>query len=423
MSTAFLIVSVIGLLFTLNAFRPVRAEMLSVFSFFAGWLTSELPVHHFTWQAVATVVFVAGGALHDWPGWVGLGLTLLSWCGLIVLVVQASRAGGVVERALRASLGDDYRAHLAPGLCEDDTPVVRWQRLVLPFRRHDDAVERIAGIDYGGRGRRSQHLDIYRGREPRNGCPVFLYIHGGAWVMGDKREQGLPLMLELAAHGWVCVTANYALSPKATFPEHLVDVKRAIAWVKAHVADYGGDPRFIVISGGSAGGHLSSLAALTPNRPEYQPGFERVDTHVQGCVPFYGVYDFTNRDGIRGHGMRRFLERRVMKSKLATAREDWEAASPMDQVHGDVPPFFVVHGANDTLVPVAEARRFVALLRAESRAPVAYAELPGAQHAFEIFRSVRTMHMVRATERWLAWNYGRWLAGAGARPDQGMVRA
>jgi acetyl esterase/lipase len=102
----------------------------------------------------------------------------------------------------------------------------------------------------------------------------------------------------------------------------------------------------------------------------------------------------------------------VMKSKLATARQAWEAASPMDQVNRGAPPFFVVHGANDTLVPVAEARSFATLLRAASDAPVVYAELPGAQHAFEIFRSVRTLHVVRGTERWLAWAFG---TRAGAR--------
>jgi dipeptidyl aminopeptidase/acylaminoacyl peptidase len=108
-----------------------------------------------------------------------------------------------------------------------------------------------------------------------------------------------------------------------------------------------------------------------------------------------------------------------MKSKLATARPAWEAASPMDQVNQGAPPFLVVHGANDTLVPVAEARAFVKLLRASSSAPVVYAELPGAQHAFEIFRSVRTLHVVRAAERWLAWAYG---TRAGA-PEQRVIRA
>jgi acetyl esterase/lipase len=420
MPVAFLIVSAIGLLFTVNAFRPLRVEVLSLPAFFAGWLTSELPVHHLVWQMVATGLFIAGGALDDWLGLVGLGLTVVSWCGLVVLVVQASRAGAVVEAALRETLGDDYRAEMAPELCDDDDPVLRWQRLVLPIRTRDPEVEKVRDIDYAGQGRRSQRLDVYRNRSHPDGCPVFLYIHGGGWVIGDKREQGIPLMLQLASRGWVCVTANYALSPKATFPDHLVDVKRALAWVKEHIVEYGGDPGYVVISGGSAGGHLASLAALTPNRAEYQPGFEAADTTVQACVPFYGVYDFTNRDGIRGRGMGKFLERTVMKSKLATARDAWERASPMDEVNQGAPPFLVVHGANDTLVPVAEARRFVQLLRAASDAPVVYAELPGAQHAFEIFRSVRTLHVVRATERWLAWAYG---TRAGESPARRVMRA
>jgi len=88
-----------------------------------------------------------------------------------------------------------------------------------------------------------------------------------------------------------------------------------------------------------------------------------------------------------------------MKSKLATAREAWERASPMDQVNQGAPPFLVVHGANDTLVPVAEARSFVRLLRAASDAPVVYAELPGAQHAFEIFPSLRTVAVLDGVER------------------------
>src|SRR5437870_4241199 len=419
MSTAFLIVSVIGLLFTINAFRPLRVEVLALPAFFAGWLTSELPVHHLVWQMVATALFIAGGALDDWPGLVGLGLTVVSWCGLALLVVQASRAGAVVEAALQETLGEDYRAEMAPKLSDDDDPVLRWQRLVLPIRTRDPEVEKVRDIDYGGQGRRSQRLDVYRNRALPTGCPVFLYIHGGGWVIGDKREQGIPLMLQLASRGWVCVTANYALSPNATVPDHLVDVKRARPWVEDHIAEYAGDPAYVVSSGGAACGHLASLAALTPNRAEYQPGFESVDTTVQACVPFYGVYDFTNRDGIRGRGMRKFLERSVMKSKLATAHEAWERASPMDQVNQGAPPFLVVHGANDTLVPVAEARTFVRLLRASSSAPVVYAELPGAQHAFEIFRSVRTLHVVRATERWLAWAYG---TRAGA-PEQRVIRA
>ncbi|MBL7660064.1 alpha/beta hydrolase, partial [Escherichia coli] len=93
--------------------------------------------------------------------------------------------------------------------------------------------------------------------------------------------------------GWICVAINYRHSPRNTWPDHILDVKRALAWVKAHISEYGGDPDFIAITGGSAGGHLSSLAALTPNDPRFQPGFEEADTRVQAAVPFYGVYDFT----------------------------------------------------------------------------------------------------------------------------------
>ena len=73
-------------------------------------------------------------------------------------------------------------------------------------------------------------------------------------------------------------------------------MKRALAWVKDNIADHGGDPDWVAITGGSAGGHLCSLAALTPNDPQFQPGFEDADTSVTAAVPFYGVYDWTNRD-------------------------------------------------------------------------------------------------------------------------------
>jgi hypothetical protein len=146
---------------------------------------------------------------------------------------------------------------------------------------------------------------------------------------------------------------------------------------------------------------FSSLAALTANEPEFQPGFEEVDTSVVAAVPIYGVYDWTNRDGTGRADMEGLLARLVLKSKLRDDRELWHNASTMSWVGPDAPPFFVIHGANDTLVPVEQARAFVAMLRAESKNPVAYAELPGAQHAFELFDSPRTLQTVPAIHRFL----------------------
>ena len=133
-------------------------------------------------------------------------------------------------------------------------------------------------------------------------------IHGGAWVIGDKSQQALPLMLHLAADGWVCVTTNYRLSPTCHRPDHLVDCKRALAWIREHIAEYGGDPDFVVVTGGSAGGHLAALVALTANDPQFQPGFEAADTSVIGCVPFYGVYDFVDVFAQPGASGRRRLD-------------------------------------------------------------------------------------------------------------------
>ena len=97
---------------------------------------------------------------------------------------------------------------------------------------------------------------------------MLLQVHGGAWILGNKEQQGIPLMQHLAAKGWVCVAINYRLAPRDPWPAQVVDVKRAIAWIREHIAAYGGDPDYIAITGGSAGGHLTALAALTPNDPD-----------------------------------------------------------------------------------------------------------------------------------------------------------
>ncbi len=215
-------------------------------------------------------------------------------------------------------------------------------------------------------------------------------------------------MSHLAELGWICVAVNYRHSPRNTWPDHIVDVKRALAWVKTHIAEYGGDPPdFIAITGGSAGGHLSSLAALTPNDPRYQPGFEDVDTGVQAAVPFYGVYDFTRFEDAMHPSMPELLEQMVIKQPhKKTSFETYVDASPVNHVAADAPPpFFVLHGTNDSLVPVEQARAFVAKLRDVSTQPVVYAELPFAQHAFDMLGSARAAHTAVAAEQFLAEIY------------------
>jgi acetyl esterase/lipase len=226
-------------------------------------------------------------------------------------------------------------------------------------------------------------------------------------MVGSKRQQAYPLMSHLAELGWVCVAINYRLSPRSTWPDHIVDVKRALAWTKEHIAEYGGDPDWIAITGGSAGGHLSALAALTANDPQFQPGFEDADTSVRAAVPFYGLYDFTRTDSAIHPLMAPTLAKYVFKLKRADITAAFRAASPITYASASAPPFFVLHGTNDSLIPVEQARGFTARLREVSRQPVVYAELPFAQHAFDIFGSARATHAAFAVEQFLAEIYER----------------
>ena len=248
---------------------------------------------------------------------------------------------------------------------------------------------------------------------------MLFQIHGGAWVIGDKSQQALPLMPHLAAEGWVCVATNYRLSPRATLPGAPRRLQARAALGPEHIAEYGGDPDFIVVTGGSAGGHLAAMVALTANDPEYQPGFEDADTSVSGAVPFYGVYDMTETFRYSGANPRgsRWMEQRVLGRTFDDDPDFFRRSSPMYHAHADAPPCFVIHGAKDNLVPVDQARRFVAALRAVSHDPVAYAEIPGASHAFDIFHSARTGDLVNAVDRFLAWLYSAYQARTGQEPD------
>jgi len=293
----------------------------------------------------------------------------------------------------------------------------RWWRVAraAPFRSR--LIELTRDVDYWGDGMSRHCLDIYRScPAPPAAAPVMVYIHGGAWEIGEKREQGKPMMFELVARGWVCVAINYRLSPKATWPDHIVDAKRAVAWVKEHIEEYGGDSSFVAVSGGSAGGHLCALLALSAGDSTFQPGFEQADTSVQACVPFYGVMDLTSSaEASRfGTGLMQMLEKTVMKAKESEHPDVFRDASPTFRVNSDAPPFFVLHGANDTLVPVETARLFVERLRAVSQSPVAYAELPLTQHAFDVLASLRCRATTSAV--------GDFLDGARAAADR-AVRA
>ncbi len=351
-----------------------------------GWLFTEFPPHVLTGHALSRVS-------HPSIGRVGS-----TWA--------AQRADQALTAALEESFGPDFREQVCHPACVQSACAPR-----SPLLRRPGPHRRYAGqtsdISYGPGGR-DNLLDIWRRHDLAPGCraPVLIQVPGGAWAVNGKRGQAYTLMSRMVKLGWICVSIDYSKSPRRAFPAHLIDVKRAIAWVRENIADYGGDPDFIAITGGSAGGHLASLAALTPNDPTFQPGFEDADTTVQAVAPYYGVYDFTDFENMH-ELMLPFLEHFVLKTRYADEPERFKAASPISYVHSEAPPFFVLHGEKDELVPSGQARAFCAALRAAGAPTVAHAELANAHHAFDITPTVRSRLAADAVADFLGVVYGR----------------
>lgn len=388
---------------TVTAIRPLGGAAASVPSFFIGWLASELAPQLLAVTALDTAAeLTVRRSRPGSPSRAGLAFAAVTAAGLTYLAVNANRSAVHVESTLRDGLGEDYLKELEEPPSTEDLRT-RVLELARPFKTARPGVEVIRDVNYTVGGKRAR-LDIYRAKDTDlSGAPVLVQVHGGGWTIGTKEREGQLLMNRMAERGWICVAMNYRLAPKHPFPAQIIDVKRAIAWTHENIASYGGDPDYLVVTGGSAGGHLAALAALTPGEPEYQPGFEGAETSVAGCVPFYGIYDLAGLTGDKHAVTMRdtFLAPHVFKKDPVADLADFVKASPLTHVSSDAPDFFILHGANDSLVDVRQARAFVAKLKEQSDATVTYAEFPGAQHAFETFGSIRSHHVIRAVERWL----------------------
>ena len=396
---------------TANALRPLSGRYTSMPAFIAGWLASELAPQLLAASLLDTAAEMTVRRRAR-PSRSGLALAAATTAGLGYLIVNATRAASHVESTLRDGLGDDYLDALEDAPSADDLKL-SLRDVARPFDLTHPDVEVIRDINYTVGGRRAR-LDIYRPRDVAlEDAPVLVQVHGGGWTIGSKDNQGLLLMNRMARRGWVCVAMNYRLAPKHPFPAQIIDVKRAIAWTRQNIASYGGDPSYLVITGGSAGGHLAALAALAPDEAAYQPGFEDADTSVAGCVPFYGIYDLAGLTGEKAALSMRdyFLGPRVFRKDPAIHLDEFVRASPLTHVSPAAPDFFVLHGENDSLVDVRQARTFVDRLKSESQATVTYAEFPGTQHAFETFGSIRSHHVIRAVERWLLHHRASFLRG------------
>jgi acetyl esterase/lipase len=360
-----------------------------------GWFIAGFPAFHFpgTLLAVGLIVTTCA-ALGGVLGQIAVPAFLLgaiaAWA-LAVVKLRSHAIGSSLERALTETLGPHFRDGISRHAGE---PVS-----LNPLHLRRSGIRCRSDLAYGDAGVRNL-LDIYEPlpRTDRSAAPVLMWIHGGAWVIGHKAQQGLPLMYAMARRGWLVASVNYRLGPGSRFPEALVDIKRAIAWLRLHAAEHGGDPDFVIAAGGSAGAHLAALAAMTANQREYQPEFEQVDTTLTGCIPLYGRFDFIDRSNVLRHKqvIIDFLSAKVMPRPYEDDPAMWDLASPIALVSARTPPMFIAHGTHDSLIPIAEAAAFVAALRKVSQAPVVFASLKGAQHAWDLFNTPWTRGTIEA---------------------------
>jgi acetyl esterase/lipase len=331
-----------------------------------GMLVSEFAPWYFVGRALVAALLIALGALELAVGRAGLALFALSELGLLVLM----RRSWISARNLgyKPRPGDLFNV---------------W--LTLPA-----GVEVDEGVPYAD----GLTLDVYR-KPGLEGAPALIYLHPGSWMRGGPGRQARPLLYGLAEAGWVVLDIQYPLSPRATFPDHLVGVKTAIVWVKTVGRRYGVDPHRVAVAGGSSGAHLASLAALTSNMPELSASVTGADSSVIACAAHYGIYDLLVRNATRYDWP--FVSRHVMKAKPDESPDLYRLASPIDLAHPDSPPFLVVHGELDSVVLAAESTHFVEALESAG-VETEYVEVKGGQHGFDAFPTLRA----RAIGRYVA---------------------
>ena len=360
----------VATVWTVNSLRrPVPPHRRLPPLWLPGMIVSELAPVFFVLRLLVAWAFLSLGAADDPVGQAGVALLVVSELGLIVLMVRTVRSAQATGHS--------------PSILS----------LFKVFERRPAEVRHEPEVHYWN----GLTLDVYA-KEGLSMAPALIYVHPGSWMRGRPGKQARAMFYRLAAEGWVILDIRYPLSPAATFPDHLIGVKRAIAWARKGGSEYGIDPDQVLISGGSSGAHLAALAALTWDDLRLQPGFEDADTSVAACVAFYGIYDLLVRNPTRYDWP--FVAQHVMKARVDERPDLYRLGSPLDQVRPDAPPFLVIHGEFDSIVLPSESEHFVAALRAEG-VSAEYFEVHGAQHGFDAIASLRTRAVANLCVEWL----------------------
>ncbi|ORZ12013.1 Alpha/Beta hydrolase protein [Absidia repens] len=278
----------------------------------------------------------------------------------------------------------------------------------ITYATHEELMEAIQPTDDLNEQKRLQ-LDVYTTNPPTAGSshilrPVLVHIHGGGWQQGTNKICYPFEKMLLSEQNWIVVNIAYRLAPKHPYPAHLYDVKRALRWVKTSIHSYGGDPDFVVLSGDSSGGHLAAMAAVTANEPEWQPGFESIDTSVCGVISLNGSLDIQGDESKKAF----FTHKVAGLDELDQAFLDRH--SPLQRVEKQLagkqlqlPPFFVLASQRDAMVNASIGVNFKAVFYEQESNPddgCTLLVLPGAHHACYVFWSLRSFYGSQVIQAW-----------------------
>jgi acetyl esterase/lipase len=216
--------------------------------------------------------------------------------------------------------------------------------------------------------------------------PMVVFVHGGGWTAGDK-HLFWPTMRALAARGYVTATVNYrfARDKARAFPVGIQDARCAVATVIARAAEWGGDGTRVALIGASAGGHVAALVGLAPDAPLFQgPCAATARVAVRGVVSYYAPVELVGTEQRYPKRMHAAVLELFRKEPGTPAYDAMaKAASPATWIGPSAPPFLLVHGGVDRIVPPDDSRGFLRALQAAG-VPAALVELPGEDHGFPV---------------------------------------
>jgi acetyl esterase/lipase len=246
-------------------------------------------------------------------------------------------------------------------------------------------VKAFRDLAYVTDGHARQKLDLYVPEKANGPLPVIVWIHGGGWAAGSK-DGCPPLNADYTRHGYAVASIGYRLSSDAIFPAQIEDCKAAIRWLRAHAKDYNLDPDHIAVWGSSAGGHLVALLGTSDHVKDFDVG-ENLDqsSRVQAVCDYYGPTDLLQMDehalptAFLKHDAANSPEAMLIGGPIQEHKEAANKANPISYVTKDAPPFLIVHGDKDPLVPHHQSELLYEALKSAGT-QVRFHTLEGAGH-------------------------------------------